>query len=258
VGATVLVQVFVHLPEQAAEARDKAQQFDTTTAQRGFQSLGFDIPRPTLLTFHLALQGLDIDDPVQSQEWRGRTMSVQFGVTVPRDFKPRTVLGTVFVSRDQDSVPLGHIKFLLTVTAAGRKSSPKPRGEQARRYRLAFISYSSKDRIEVLKRVQMLELLRIQYFQDVLRLRPGTRWERELYHHIDECDLFLLFWSRAAKASEWVLKEVNYALQRKKGDDLAPPEIIPIILEGPPPVEPPDHLKPFHFDDRLRYFMDKC
>ena len=31
----------------------------------------------------------------------------------------------------------------------------------------------------------------------------------ELFRHIDECDLFLLFWSTAAKQSRWVLKEVE-------------------------------------------------
>jgi len=107
----------------------------------------------------------------------------------------------------------------------------------------------------VLKRVQMLTLLRIGYFQDVLHLKPGDRWERKLYRHIDKCDLFLLFWSTAAKRSQWVLKEVRYALKRKGGDHLAPPQIHPVIIEGPPAPEPPDELAHLHFNDKLIYFM---
>jgi hypothetical protein len=107
----------------------------------------------------------------------------------------------------------------------------------------------------VLKRVQMLARLKMSFFQDVLHLEPGSRWERELYRHIDECDLFLLFWSRAARDSKWVLKEARYALSRQGGNDLAPPEIVPVVLEGPPPVEPPDDLKGLHFNDSLLYFM---
>ncbi len=69
------------------------------------------------------------------------------------------------------------------------------------------------------------------------------------------CDLFLLFWSNAAKQSDWVLKEVHYALGRKGDDDTAPPEIMPVIIEGPPVVEPPPELAHLHFNDRLLYVM---
>jgi TIR domain len=85
--------------------------------------------------------------------------------------------------------------------------------------------------------VQMLGVAGVRYFQDVLSLEPGDRWERKLNLGIDECDLFLLFWSSAAKRSEWVRKEVAYALARSRGDELLPPEIKPVILEGPPIVE---------------------
>ncbi|MGA2076968.1 MAG: hypothetical protein ABSH52_26050 [Terriglobia bacterium] len=44
----------------------------------------------------------------------------------------------------------------------------------------------------------MLSRLRIKYFQGALSLEPGERWQKALYRHIDESDLFLLFWSSAA------------------------------------------------------------
>jgi len=58
------------------------------------------------------------------------------------------------------------------------------------------------DRDKVLTRVQMLTAVGIRYFQDVLNLDPGDRWERQIYRRIDECDLFLRFWSSAARESE--------------------------------------------------------
>ena len=64
-------------------------------------------------------------------------------------------------------------------------------------------------------------------------------------------------WSSHAKASNWVMKEVGYAIQRKGGDDDSPPDIHPIIIEGPPPVPPPPELAHLHFNDRLIYFMDR-
>ena len=86
-------------------------------------------------------------------------------------------------------------------------------------------------------------------------LSPGERWQKELYRHIDECDLFLLFWSQAAKDSKWVIKEAEYALARQTGDEAGEPDIIPVPLQGPPPVLPPDSLKDIHFDDRIQYFI---
>jgi hypothetical protein len=71
-----------------------------------------------------------------------------------------------------------------------------------------------------------------------------------------ECDLFLLFWSKAAKASEWVIKEARYALQRQHGDPEAPPAIHPVILEGPPVEPPPPDVAHLHFNDALVYFME--
>jgi hypothetical protein len=82
-----------------------------------------------------------------------------------------------------------------------------------------------------------------------------VRWEKELYKHIDECDFFLLFWSHAAKKSEWVIKEAEYALGRQGPDGSGEPDIVPVILDGPPPAPPPDSLKAIHFDDRVSYFI---
>ncbi len=102
-----------------------------------------------------------------------------------------------------------------------------------------------------------LSLLGIEYFQDIPDLDPGDRWEKELYKNIDRCDLFLLFWSQHTKDSPWVMKEVEYALARKGADENAPPEIKPVIIQGPPIVPPPDKLARLHFNDRLIYFFSR-
>ena len=254
-GDVFLVQVFVHLPEQAEIAKQHAELFDSGAKQLGVRSLGIPIERGTELTFYLSIPKLEVDDPIQQLIWNRRADSVQFGVTVPPDLTQKTVIGTVTVS--QNSIPIGHLKFKLSITpaAASTAKEPQPVGDAARVYKKAFVSYSSKDRQEVLKRVQGLAVTGIEVFQDVLNLEPGDRWEKELYRHIDECDLFLLFWSTAAKESKWVLKEALYALERQGKDGLHPPAIIPVIIEGPPPVSPPDELQHLHFNDKLLYLI---
>jgi TIR domain len=254
-GESVLVQVFAHLPLQREEARALATEFDPGTGRRGFKSLESRVARGSTLSFHLAMPGAEVDDPVQSLVWRGRAEAVQFGVAIGAA-RPRTSLvGTVTAS--QDSVPVGHLKFRLAVTphAASRDSKLQPVGDAARPYRTAFTSYASKDRDQVLRGVQMLRAAGIRCFQDVIDLEPGDRWERKLYSNIDRSDLFLLFWSSAAKDSTWVRKEVEYAVACK-ADEFDPPEIKPIILERPL-VPPWPELAHLHFDDRVVYFIGR-
>jgi len=90
----------------------------------------------------------------------------------------------------------------------------------------------------------------VECFQDVLDLDPGDRWEKELYRRIDESDVLFLFWSQAAKDSEWVEREWRYGLERR-GDDF----IEPWPIEGPPVPSPPEDLKHLHFGDRILYFL---
>ncbi|MFC1805585.1 toll/interleukin-1 receptor domain-containing protein [Planctomycetota bacterium] len=255
-GDTILVQVFAHTHWQAEEAEQQAKEFDEDAERRGRTGLDVEAEYGVRLAFHLLMPGLEVDDPVQQLVWRSRTESVQFGVRVPDDHKPGTVIGTVIAS--MSNIPIGRVKFKLAVVDT--EPSPEERARQAvskgvHRYQRAFISYARKDRPEVVKRVQMLTPWGIEYFQDILSIDPGERWERKLYKHIDEADIFLLFWSSSSRDSEWVMKEVHYALERKGGNDENPPEIFPVIIEGPPAVEPPPELADLHFDDWLVYFM---
>jgi hypothetical protein len=252
-GESILIQAFAHLPEQANDARAIAMELDADARRRTFQSLEAPVPHGGRLHFELRMPGLEVDDPVASLIWRRRAEAVQFGVRVPRAAADGAVIGTLEVSLD--SAPVGHVKFKLAVDRHAAEAPSEPQGERARRYRAAFISYASSDREKVLARVQMLSIVGIRYFQDLLSLEPGDRWEKKLELGIDECDLFLLFWSSESKQSEWVRRETRYALDRRGKNELSPPEIRPVLLEGPPIVEPWEELAHLHFNDRLLYFM---
>ena len=126
-GDSFLIQVFAHLPAQLSDVRATATEFDTDAMRRGFASLALPVTRGSTLAFELAVPGLEVREHAQSLVWRGRPGSVQFGVSVPADTQPGTRIATVIVSLD--SVPVGHVKFKLTITplvGAGRAAHVRP------------------------------------------------------------------------------------------------------------------------------------
>lgn len=244
-----LVQVFAHQPQQDEAVREAAAEADSDSRKAGTASLGTRIARESRLDIELKIPGLSIPEPVRSIVWLGRPSAAQFDVQVPETAAGSVLIGTVNIA--QDSVPIGCIKFKLAVSQPGTAVRPTvaPVGE-ARRFSMAFVSYASNDRAEVLRRVQMLPAAGIRFFQDVMDLEPGDRWSQQLYKKIDESDVMFLFWSGAAKNSEWVEKEWRYALE-KKGTEF----IRPVILEGPGTAPPPEALSALHFNDKILYFI---
>lgn len=135
----------------------------------------------------------------------------------------------------RDMWPVGHVKFKLdTESAAAAGSHPVPVGDQATRYRRAFLSYGSEDRPKVIDRVQMLRLMDIEYFQDLLALEPGERWERRLYEGSNAATCSSCFgrdWLAHPSGSR---RETQHALEHKVGDEYASPEICPGARRGSP------------------------
>jgi len=257
-GKHIMVQVFAFPESEEKVVQKLAKLFDASAKVRGEKLLNKEVEQGSEVTFELVVAGFVIKEPFQSIIWRGKAESVQFGVFIPKGHPYDNVIGTVYIS--QNSMPAGHIKFILKVEAPDgglKRSNTRSKAQgQCLPYKYAFISYASVDRNEVLKRVQMLPYYDTEFFQDVLSLEPGERWEKALYKNIDMADVFLLFWSKAAKESEWVMKEVKYAMQANDGTITGKPEIRPVIIEVPPP-RPPRALKNLHFNDRISQWFGK-
>jgi hypothetical protein len=252
---TFLLQAFLHAPSDAAaeEARRRALDADPQAGRRGGVSLPLDVAPGSRIDLHLEWPGLQVDEPDATLRWSGRLLAAQFEVTVPAATPVGAAVGRLRVA--VDGMPAGTLRFQVAVSAAAGDASSVAQAlpGQPTRYRRAFVSYSSLDRAEVLRRVQAFRIAGIEVFQDVLSLDPGERWARGLWTAIDDCDLFLLFWSEAARRSEWVAREIAHALARKGGqaDADTPPAIQPVPIEGPPIPLPPLALGALHFNDAL-------
>lgn len=255
VGGEILLQIYLHPPELKDDAEAGAKQFDSDAAWRGFASLTLSLAEGTLVAVQLDIDGVAVGDGGVGQiRWNNRVTGTSFWVSAPEGTKSGKYRGTARLM--VNGVPAGKINFIVEVVASVEAEVPaEPLGDLSHRYKKAFISYASPDRGEVLKRVQTLGALKIDYFQDVLDLDPGDRWEQELYKEIDKCDLFLLFWSSASKGSKWVRKEATYALQRQSDSEDDEPDIIPMLIEGPPPPKPWPEFNSRHFNDKLLYVM---
>lgn len=244
-----LIQVFIHPSSERELVVEEAASRDDSSAYRGRHTLAVDVPNGSMIEFQLTANEIAVEEPFQTALWSGKVQCLSFVAHVPKDAQPGKVVCTLTV-RVLD-VPVGYIRFTMTVVEVLTVSQPILVGDVAHRYGRAFISYASNDLGEVLKRIQMLRVQGIEFFQDLLTLQPGEKWEARIYEEIEKSDLFLLFWSSAALSSEWVEREWRHAIKCRGKDDSNPPDIHPVIIEGPPIPHPPEELKRFHFRDLI-------
>jgi hypothetical protein len=81
----------------------------------------------------------------------------------------------------QDSIPIGRLKFKITIISDQSDTQPSEKNSSlTKRFEMAFISYASQDRSEVLKRVQMLNLVNLKFFT----LEPGDKVENKDLCHV--------------------------------------------------------------------------
>lgn len=192
------------------------------------------------ITLVLRLDDFELVDTQDTIVWSGDATNVSFIVKTPKGLAPGIYPGQVNILHN--GLLLTRLIFELTV--GNRQDEQGNVYAHRKEFKSAFASYASPDRDEVLRRVQGICATGMDVFVDVLSLRVGQAWEEALYEHIRSRDVFYLFWSSAARDSEWVAREWQYAL-KEKGLDF----IHPIPLAPPDQVPPPEELRSKHFND---------
>jgi hypothetical protein len=203
------------------------------------------VARGTQLHARLWFEDLHVPDPVNSILWDGEIAKTTFVVKVPSTVTPGAKRGTVTILHA--GIPVARLSCLVKIVgvAEARAARPTRTSFDSVRRRKAFASYASRDRRDVLARVQGLEKAGVDVFVDVKNLRSGEHYESRLLEEIASRDVFYLFWSKAASVSEWVEKEWRFALARR-GLNF----IDPIPLAAPERVPPPQELAgTLHFAD---------
>lgn len=242
-GASFLLNVWASLPGQRAEMVERAAgpSRKVEIGSRG----GILLPSEAPLLLRLCLDGFRVDNPIEPFAWHGQVTNVSFLVSAPAGLAPRAYPGEVQLL--DGGMLLGRFFFELVVAAAQTAGATAPQQQTELRsewMRSAFASYASPDREKVVQRVQGITATGVKVYLDVTSLRTGNAWEEQLKHAIETTDVFYLFWSRFAKASEHVETEWRTALEKK---GLA--FIHPIPLEDPRHAQPPTELSSLHFND---------
>jgi len=168
--------------------------------------------RGTKVLVKLEGKHLAVEPPEQEFVWEGDYVLLDFEAAVLADAAGSTTLKFSLVV---DGFLIGslHVDTLIGAPSA------KPRFVETRAAESAFASYSSKDRSRVLDRVDSIQTRTgIHVFVDCLDIHPNEEWRKRIAGMIPVSDLFLLFWSQAAKESPYVSWELQTAIStRGKG-----------------------------------------
>ncbi|MEM6636149.1 MAG: toll/interleukin-1 receptor domain-containing protein [Pseudomonadota bacterium] len=243
------MQVFLH-PDSDADRKavaDAAVALDAGTKLRETLPQTIQIQAGQKVTIRLIAPELAVDAPVVERRWGGQRLRAVFFCR----FTGRSDVAYLRAEVLVDDMIVG--RLLASVHCAEDPVGAGMTDARLTRYKKVFLSYTSSDRVRVLEQNQLLRSLGMDVFQDVASLNPGDDWHDRLFKEIDQSDLVLVFWSEAASKSDWVMKEAERALELRDSRDPARPDVMPVILEGPPVPKPREgRLKGIHFEDPLR------
>ena len=258
--STFVVDLWAHLEEHQKkvieQARLMAEEEKLIIRSVGPKAIG----RGTVLTARLEIEDMDIEHNSQTILWEGEIGNANFAVRVPKDvvLGPKPGTANIYI----DGLRIAMVNFVIQVvelTKVGvgvgvglgegegeEEVSVSSLPIQEHRIATAFASYARLDRDKVLPRIQGIQkaLPSLNIFLDILSLRSGQNWEREIRTIIPSKDIFYLFWSENAQKSHWVEMEWRCALETR-GIDF----IDPVPLVSPEVVPPPPELGVKHFDD---------
>jgi hypothetical protein len=246
-GTPELVRIVIHQPKDLNAVIKAARQIDSRSAPAAQAMPIGEIAIGASVGVALEVRGASCDGALQRRTWTGDPADFSFVVEADADVKQAVFLARVFV----DDAQIGVLAFTRKVSGPAKK--PAGLGDRARlkRHKRVFLSYSSQDRETVAAIATAYQMAGVQHFWDRASLKSGEEWSPRLRREIERADLFHLCWSKSAAGSEWVQKETEHALTRRRRNS-GKPEITVQMLDGPPWAPHPAALDAINFDDFVR------
>lgn len=242
-----LVRIVVHQPKDLQAVIKAARKIDPRTepAPQGMP-IG-NIALGATIGVALEVRGATCDGTLQRRTWNGDPIDFSFSVEADTGVKQAVLLARVFV----DDAQIGVLAFTRNISGPSKKPASDGDRVRLKRHKRVFLSYSSKDRETVSQIASAYQAAGVEHFWDRSSLKSGEEWHPRLRREIDRADLFHLCWSKAASTSEWVEKETEHALTRRRKNS-GKPDITVQMLDGPPWAPHPPQLDGINFDDFVR------
>jgi serine/threonine protein kinase len=251
VGQTAEIRLWAHLENQRRAVLERAKDIlgGSRIKKMIAESEGpFSVPRGSHVEIRLKVEGIVIRNRSKWLVWAGEVGTTSFLADVPLSSAPGPHAGLASIRIGGAEV--AKMEFVLFVAKTARPLKKIP--IRLAKHKRAFASYASQDRDSVVARIQGMQKAApgLDVFLDVVKLRSGQYWEEEVTKQIVASDVFYLFWSHHAMASQWVDKEWRCAYNTR-GLDF----IDPVPLEDPATAPPPRELAGKHFNDPLLQHM---
>ena len=88
-----------------------------------------------------------------------------------------------------------------------------------------FLSHSSKDRDFVVRLVRVFKKYKIRYWYSARHISGAKQWHDEIGRALNRCDWFLIVLTPNAVRSQWVKRELLFALNEARYNE----RIIPLL-----------------------------
>jgi hypothetical protein len=245
-GSPELIRIVIHQPRDLQAVIKAARKIDPRTEPAPSGMTIGAVALGSSVGVSLEVRGGACDGALQRRTWQGEPLDFNFSAEPDADVRQAVFLARVFV----DDAQIGVLAFTRPVGGANMK--PHSTGDRVRlkRHKRVFLSYSSKDRETVAAIATAYQAAGVEHFFDRTSLKSGEEWSPRLRREIDRADLFHLCWSKSAAASQWVEREAEHALTRRRSK--RKPDITVQMLDGPPWAPHPPHLDSINFDDFVR------
>ena len=90
-----------------------------------------------------------------------------------------------------------------------------------------FLSHATPDRAFVARLTKRLAARKIQYFYSKRHIAGARQWHDELGVALERCSWFVLILSKKSVKSQWVKRELLFALQARRYRE----RIVPVLLQ---------------------------
>ncbi len=240
-GDYMMVQVFLYKDDEERAVACKAAEVDPDARRQNFTPLSVKLKDGDRVKVKLMMsgKGIEVDDPIQEMIWQGHYTDCQFGVFVPEDYKPSSMMGTIMLT--VNDIPCGRMMFKTKIVSQPQKLYAKI---ESKAFQKIFISYSHKDEATVKYFAKAFQAQGVDYFFDRHYLKAGDVYPLKIKEYINSADLFILCWSKNAAESDYVQLERQQALALafpQKDMEHATLSIHPISIE--PHADFPNDMK---------------